>query len=173
MVREFAKRREQFIRDLNRVPGFRCSPPEGAFYAWVNIVRDGNECGGTVPHHARRGWCRCYPRRGIRGRWRLISSVFRLRRQPLLCRRQSIGFCECLRRLAKHRCGSDARISGTRIEESDKREIHETNSSAWLIVPRFVRLSLLAVAQARPLPGPDVRANLPAPASSDRKDPYL
>ena len=41
MVREFAKRREQFIRDLNRVPGFRCSPPEGAFYAWVNIAETG------------------------------------------------------------------------------------------------------------------------------------
>ena len=37
MVAEFAKRREQFVRDLNRVPGFRCQPPEGAFYAWVNI----------------------------------------------------------------------------------------------------------------------------------------
>jgi aspartate aminotransferase len=41
MVREFAKRREQFIRDLNRVPGFRCSPPEGAFYAWTNISETG------------------------------------------------------------------------------------------------------------------------------------
>jgi aspartate/methionine/tyrosine aminotransferase len=37
MVGEFAKRREQFVRDLNRVPGFRCSPPEGAFYAWVDV----------------------------------------------------------------------------------------------------------------------------------------
>jgi aspartate/methionine/tyrosine aminotransferase len=37
MVAEFAKRREQFVRDLNLVPGFRCQPPEGAFYAWVNI----------------------------------------------------------------------------------------------------------------------------------------
>jgi aspartate/methionine/tyrosine aminotransferase len=41
MVGEFAKRREQFIRDLNRVPGFRCLPPEGAFYAWVNISETG------------------------------------------------------------------------------------------------------------------------------------
>ncbi|MGA8489282.1 MAG: pyridoxal phosphate-dependent aminotransferase [Terriglobales bacterium] len=41
MVRDFAKRREQFVRDLNRVPGFRCSPPEGAFYAWVNITGTG------------------------------------------------------------------------------------------------------------------------------------
>ena len=41
MVGEFAKRREQFIRDLNRIPGFRCTPPEGAFYAWVNISDTG------------------------------------------------------------------------------------------------------------------------------------
>src|SRR6202045_1096029 len=37
MVGELARRREQFVRDLNRVPGFRCQPPEGAFYAWVDI----------------------------------------------------------------------------------------------------------------------------------------
>jgi aspartate aminotransferase len=41
MVGEFGKRRQQFIRDLNRVPGFRCQSPEGAFYAWVNIVETG------------------------------------------------------------------------------------------------------------------------------------
>jgi aspartate aminotransferase len=41
MVGEFDKRREQFIHDLNRVPGFRCSAPEGAFYAWVNISETG------------------------------------------------------------------------------------------------------------------------------------
>jgi aspartate aminotransferase len=41
MVAEFARRREQFVRDLNRVPGFRCLPPNGAFYAWVNISDTG------------------------------------------------------------------------------------------------------------------------------------
>jgi aspartate aminotransferase len=41
MVRELAKRREQFVPDLNRVPGFRCDPPEGAFYAWVNVSEAG------------------------------------------------------------------------------------------------------------------------------------
>jgi aspartate aminotransferase len=41
MVGEFAKRRQQFVAGLNRVPGFRCQPPEGAFYAWVNIVDTG------------------------------------------------------------------------------------------------------------------------------------
>ncbi len=37
MVAEFARRREQFVRDLNRVLGFRTLPPEGAFYTWVKI----------------------------------------------------------------------------------------------------------------------------------------
>jgi aspartate aminotransferase len=41
MVGEFRKRRGQFIRDLNRVPGFRCAPPAGAFYAWVNVSEAG------------------------------------------------------------------------------------------------------------------------------------
>jgi len=41
MVAEFARRREQFARDLNRVPGFRCLPPDGAFYAWVDITGTG------------------------------------------------------------------------------------------------------------------------------------
>jgi len=41
MVREFEGRRRQFIADLNRIPGFRCLPPEGAFYAWVNITETG------------------------------------------------------------------------------------------------------------------------------------
>jgi aspartate aminotransferase len=41
MVAEFAKRREQFVRELNQVPGFRSQVPEGAFYAWVNISETG------------------------------------------------------------------------------------------------------------------------------------
>jgi aspartate/methionine/tyrosine aminotransferase len=41
MVGEFAKRREQFVRDLNLVPGFRCALPEGAFYAWVDVSEAG------------------------------------------------------------------------------------------------------------------------------------
>jgi aspartate/methionine/tyrosine aminotransferase len=41
MVTKFAERREQFVRDLNRVPGFRCQAPQGAFYAWVNISETG------------------------------------------------------------------------------------------------------------------------------------
>jgi len=41
MVAEFARRREQFARDLNRVPGFHIQLPEGAFYAWVDITGTG------------------------------------------------------------------------------------------------------------------------------------
>jgi aspartate aminotransferase len=41
MVGEFARRRDQFSRDLNTVPGFRCMPPDGAFYAWVDITGTG------------------------------------------------------------------------------------------------------------------------------------
>jgi len=41
MVKQFAARREQFVRELNQVPGFRCPAPDGAFYAWVNITGTG------------------------------------------------------------------------------------------------------------------------------------
>jgi aspartate aminotransferase len=41
MLGEFTRRRQQFVRELNRVPGFRCHPPEGAFYAWVDITGTG------------------------------------------------------------------------------------------------------------------------------------
>jgi aspartate/methionine/tyrosine aminotransferase len=41
MVAEFARRRDQFVRGLNGVPGFRCLLPEGAFYAWVDISGTG------------------------------------------------------------------------------------------------------------------------------------
>lgn len=41
MVKQFAGRREQFVRELNEVPGFRCPHPDGAFYAWVNITGTG------------------------------------------------------------------------------------------------------------------------------------
>jgi len=37
MVAEYRKRRDLFVTGLNRIPGFRCQPPEGAFYAWVNV----------------------------------------------------------------------------------------------------------------------------------------
>ncbi len=37
MVAEYRKRRDLFVAGLNRIPGFRCQAPDGAFYAWVNI----------------------------------------------------------------------------------------------------------------------------------------
>jgi aspartate/methionine/tyrosine aminotransferase len=41
MVTEYRKRRDVFVRGLNEIPGFRCQPPQGAFYAWVNIEDTG------------------------------------------------------------------------------------------------------------------------------------
>ena len=41
MVAEYRKRRDLFVGRLNRIPGFRCQSPDGAFYAWVNIEETG------------------------------------------------------------------------------------------------------------------------------------
>ena len=41
MVAEYRKRRDLFISGLNGIPGFRCQPPGGAFYAWANIEDTG------------------------------------------------------------------------------------------------------------------------------------
>jgi aspartate aminotransferase len=41
MVEEYRKRRDVFVERLNKIPGFRCQSPDGAFYAWVNIEETG------------------------------------------------------------------------------------------------------------------------------------
>lgn len=41
MVTEYKKRRDLFVDRLNRIPGFHCQSPDGAFYAWVNIEDTG------------------------------------------------------------------------------------------------------------------------------------
>jgi aspartate/methionine/tyrosine aminotransferase len=41
MVGEFRRRRDAMVRALNEVPGFRCSLPAGAFYAFPNITGTG------------------------------------------------------------------------------------------------------------------------------------
>ena len=41
MVAEFRRRRDAFCAGLNRVPGFRCPLPGGAFYAFANITGTG------------------------------------------------------------------------------------------------------------------------------------
>ncbi|HWZ57534.1 MAG TPA: pyridoxal phosphate-dependent aminotransferase [Gemmatimonadaceae bacterium] len=43
MVAEFARRRAQFVTDLNTIPGFHCESPEGAFYAWVDVRGTGRK----------------------------------------------------------------------------------------------------------------------------------
>ncbi len=41
MVEEYRRRRDLFVAKLNKIPGFRCQSPDGAFYAWVNIEETG------------------------------------------------------------------------------------------------------------------------------------
>lgn len=42
MVREFRRRRDMFCPGLDRIPGFRCSLPSGAFYGFVNVKETGH-----------------------------------------------------------------------------------------------------------------------------------
>jgi aspartate aminotransferase len=41
MVEAFAERRRYIIESLNRLPGFRCARPGGAFYAFPNVTGTG------------------------------------------------------------------------------------------------------------------------------------
>jgi len=41
MVEQFRTRRAAFCGALNEIPGFRCSPPAGAFYAFANVKATG------------------------------------------------------------------------------------------------------------------------------------
>ena len=41
MVAAFAERREMIVAALNRLPGFRCAQPGGAFYTFPNITGTG------------------------------------------------------------------------------------------------------------------------------------
>jgi aspartate aminotransferase len=41
MVAEFHRRRDAFCQGLNAIPGFRCTLPGGAFYAFANITETG------------------------------------------------------------------------------------------------------------------------------------
>lgn len=41
MVDEYRRRRDLFVGGLKAIPGFRCYPPDGAFYAWANIEETG------------------------------------------------------------------------------------------------------------------------------------
>ncbi len=41
MVKQFRHRRDAFCEALNDIPGFRCLPPAGAFYAFANVKATG------------------------------------------------------------------------------------------------------------------------------------
>ena len=41
MIAEFRRRRDAMVPALNRIPGFRCALPGGAFYAFANVTATG------------------------------------------------------------------------------------------------------------------------------------
>src|SRR5206468_1388324 len=43
MLEEFRRRRGVIVDGLNRIPGFRCPQPQGAFYAFPNITGTGRD----------------------------------------------------------------------------------------------------------------------------------
>ncbi len=43
MVAEFDRRRKIVVEEVNRLPGFSCIMPKGAFYAFPNIARTGRK----------------------------------------------------------------------------------------------------------------------------------
>ena len=82
MRAEFQRRRDAFVAGLNKIKGFSCRLPKGAFYVFPNINQDGmevEETGGCTAGAGRRG----LP---------LGNGVRRLRRRlPALQRRQFFG----------------------------------------------------------------------------------
>ena len=55
MCAEFKKRSEFFVAGLNKIKGFSCRQPKGAFYVFPNITRDGMEVQAAGRRAARAG----------------------------------------------------------------------------------------------------------------------
>jgi aspartate/methionine/tyrosine aminotransferase len=41
MCKEFERRRDRFVEGLNKIKGFSCRVPKGAFYVFPNITKTG------------------------------------------------------------------------------------------------------------------------------------
>jgi aspartate/methionine/tyrosine aminotransferase len=50
MIAAFRRRRDVIVEGLNRIPGFRCRYPAGAFYAFANIEETGFSSGELANH---------------------------------------------------------------------------------------------------------------------------
>ena len=55
---EFQRRRDMFVAGLNKIKGFSCRMPKGAFYVFPNITADGMEVEAAWPMHSlsKREW---------------------------------------------------------------------------------------------------------------------
>jgi aspartate/methionine/tyrosine aminotransferase len=54
MREAYRERRERVVQGLGRIPGVRCAPPAGAFYAWPNVSELCRAVGAEDSEHLRR-----------------------------------------------------------------------------------------------------------------------
>lgn len=57
----YARRRDFFVDGLNKIPGFCCHKPEGAFYAWVGIEKDGMDSAALAQYILEQAQVACVP----------------------------------------------------------------------------------------------------------------
>ena len=83
MVEEYRRRRDVFVERLNKIPGFRCQSPDGAFYAWVNIATNRQVRGRSTKNPAGRSRSGGHCRSGVWcAREKLRALFSRQRDQP-------------------------------------------------------------------------------------------
>ena len=61
MRRSYEGRRDLFVDGLNRIPGFTCRKPEGAFYAWAKVDRDGMSAEAVAQYILEKAQVACVP----------------------------------------------------------------------------------------------------------------
>ncbi|MFQ5881640.1 MAG: pyridoxal phosphate-dependent aminotransferase [Candidatus Methylomirabilales bacterium] len=61
MVGAFHRRRDLLVAGLNRIPGIRCRPPAGAFYAFPNVDAFGHPAQAIADHLLEDGGVACLP----------------------------------------------------------------------------------------------------------------
>jgi aspartate/methionine/tyrosine aminotransferase len=61
MVAEFKRRRDIFVEGLNRLPGFSCKKPKGAFYLFPNIKKTGIKSKDLMEHILNDAGVACLP----------------------------------------------------------------------------------------------------------------
>ncbi len=77
MRKEFQRRRDAFVAGLNKIKGFSCRLPKGAFYVFPNITKTGMEVEKTCGCPAGASGGGLLVGDGVWGLWRRISALQR------------------------------------------------------------------------------------------------